>query len=211
MTSTSRWPNKVLDQEQVRGSRSNSRFMSGRDHLSATKNMLRGGKWAILREASKRPLRDGLCVVLRRLKSNLLDMDAALPEEAWRASRTNFEKRCIWRAFVKSAESIYEMCQAIIVLEDMIKTTYLRKDWWYWSSPSAMAKICTISALALRIYALDATIIYESNLPSEELADVCRSDKESPSSSHAETPVSVKSDSPDLPKLRSRTSKRRKD
>lgn len=106
------------------------------------------------------------------------------------------------------------MCQAIIVLEDMIKTTYLSKDWWHWSSPSAMAKICTISALALRIYALDAAIIYEKNLPSEDIVDVCRSDKESPSNSHAETPVSVKSESPDLPKLpklRSRTSKRRKD
>ncbi|XP_074330655.1 methyl-CpG-binding domain-containing protein 9-like isoform X2 [Apium graveolens] len=209
-SSTSKWPNKGTDSEQIKSGRSNSRCMSEREQLSATKNLLRSGKWAVLRETSQKPIRGRLCAVLRRLKCILLDMDAALPEEALRPSRTDFEKRCIWRGFVKSAESIYEMCQAIIVLEDMIKTTYLKKDWWYWSSPSAIAKICTISALALCIYALDAAIIYEKKLPSEDLADVCRSEKESPSNSHAGTPVSVKSDSPDLPMLRSR-SKRRKD
>lgn len=111
---------------------------------------------------------------------------------------------------------VFQMSQAIIVLEDMIKTVYLRKDWWYWSSPAAMAKICTISALALRIYALDEAIIYEINFPREDLADVCRSGKESPSNSNAENfmsdlPQARKSDSPDLPRLRSRRSKRRKD
>lgn len=100
------------------------------------------------------------------------------------------------------------MNQAITVLEDAIKTAYLRKDWWYWSSPSAMAKICTISALALRIYALDAAIIYEKNIPTEDLGDVCRLGKVSPSTSVL--PKSDKSDSPDLPKLRSRSNKRRK-
>ncbi|KAH0969361.1 hypothetical protein GBA52_028816 [Prunus armeniaca] len=36
--------------------------------------------------------------------------------------------------FVKAAVTIYEMVQATIVLEDMIKTEYLRNEWWYWSS-----------------------------------------------------------------------------
>ncbi|XP_074328191.1 uncharacterized protein LOC141666100 [Apium graveolens] len=47
----------------------------------------------------------------------------------------------------------------------MIKTAYLKKDWWYWSSPSVAAKICTIYGLALRIYAFDPAIIYEDNFP----------------------------------------------
>ncbi|KAL1828753.1 hypothetical protein DCAR_0208010 [Daucus carota subsp. sativus] len=207
-SSTFRWPDKGMEQEPVKGGRPNSKCMSERDPLSATKNMLRGGKWAVYRESSERPIRGRLCGILCRLKSYLLDMDAALPEEALRPSRTNFEKRRLWRGFVKSAESIYEMNQAITVLEDAIKTAYLRKDWWYWSSPSAMAKICTISALALRIYALDAAIIYEKNIPTEDLGDVCRLGKVSPSTSVL--PKSDKSDSPDLPKLRSRSNKRRK-
>lgn len=53
------------------------------------------------------------------------------------------------------------MVQATIVLEDMIKTEHLRNDWWYWSSLSAAAKTSTLSSLALRIYSLDAAIIYE--------------------------------------------------
>lgn len=53
------------------------------------------------------------------------------------------------------------MVQATIILEDMIKTEYLRNEWWYWSSLSAAAKTSTLSALALRIYSLDAAIIYE--------------------------------------------------
>lgn len=53
------------------------------------------------------------------------------------------------------------MVQATIVLEDMIKTEYLRNEWWYWSSFSAAAKTSTISSLALRIYSLDAAIVYE--------------------------------------------------
>ena len=87
------------------------------------------------------------------------------------------------------------MSQATIVLEDMIKTDYLKKDWWYWSSPSVAAKICTISGLALRIYALDAAIIYEKNLPDRDPSEGCKS---MPPQSK-----DVKSDSLDLPRLRS--------
>lgn len=55
----------------------------------------------------------------------------------------------------------FQMVQATITLEDMIKTEYLRNDWWYWSSLSAAAKSSTLSSLALRIYSLDSAIIYE--------------------------------------------------
>lgn len=108
------------------------------------------------------------------------------------------------------------MNQATIVLEDMIKTAYLKKDWWYWSSPSVAAKICTISGLALRIYALDAAIIYEKNLPAQDPSEVSKSAIESPSHSNSEKnkpsiSKDIKSDSPDLPRLRSGTSKIRKD
>lgn len=57
------------------------------------------------------------------------------------------------------------MVQATIIFEDMIRTEHLKKEWWYWSSPSAVAKISTVQSLALQIYALDAAIVYEKPPP----------------------------------------------
>ena len=88
-------------------------------------------------------------------------MDVALPEEALRPSRPNLEKKLAWHAFVKSAETIFEMVQTIIMLKDMIKIEYLMNGWWYWSSLSAAAKTSIVSSLALCVYSLDAAIVYE--------------------------------------------------
>ncbi|KAL6960620.1 hypothetical protein U1Q18_038384 [Sarracenia purpurea var. burkii] len=127
----------------------------------------------VIPESALRPLVGKASQILRRLKIDLLDMDAALPEAALRPSKVHLERRWAWRAFVKSAETIYEMVQAVITLEDTIKTEYLRNMWWYWSSLSAAAKISTLSSLALRIYSLDASIDYEkksSNLGKVKLS-----------------------------------------
>ncbi|KAI3844578.1 hypothetical protein MKW92_027535 [Papaver armeniacum] len=123
------------------------------------------GPCCVVPERSLRPVVGKVTPILRQLKSNLLDMDAALPEEALRPLKSDPLKRSAWRAFVKSAESIFEMIQAIIVFEDMIKTEYLKNSWYYWSSLSAAAKTSTISSLALRIYTLDANIIYQKSPP----------------------------------------------
>lgn len=64
------------------------------------------------------------------------------------------------------------MVQATIVLEDMIQTKYLRKEWWYWSSLSAAAKTSTLSSLALRIYSLDSAILYENILPDLDSTEI---------------------------------------
>lgn len=57
------------------------------------------------------------------------------------------------------------MVEATMVLETMIKTDYINNTWWwYWSSMAAAAKTSTISALALRIYTLDAAIDYRGHL-----------------------------------------------
>ncbi|MED6158579.1 hypothetical protein PIB30_034002 [Stylosanthes scabra] len=111
--------------------------------------------------SSLRPLVGKVSHILRQLKISLLDMDAALPKVALRLSKAQSDRRQAWRAFVKSAETIYQMVQATISLEDMIKTEYLRNDWWYWSSFSAAVKSSTLPSLALRIYSLDSAIIYE--------------------------------------------------
>ncbi|KAK7381383.1 hypothetical protein VNO78_34033 [Psophocarpus tetragonolobus] len=120
--------------------------------------------------SSLRPLVGKVSHILRQLKINLLDMDAALPAVALRPSKVESNRRQAWRAFVKSAQTIYEMIQATFTLEDMIKTEYLRNDWWYWSSFSAAAKSSTLPALALRIYSLDLAIIYEK-MPKSSFTD----------------------------------------
>jgi hypothetical protein len=47
--------------------------------------------------------------ILNQQKINLLDIDAALPEEALRASKSQQIRRRSWRTFVKDAESISEV------------------------------------------------------------------------------------------------------
>ncbi|XP_062106830.1 methyl-CpG-binding domain-containing protein 9 isoform X2 [Humulus lupulus] len=143
-----------------------------RVHSSGSHSPVNGvTRCCVVPQSSLRPLVGKVSHILRRLKMNLLDMDAALPEEALRPSKSNLGRRWAWRAFVKSATTIYEMVQATIVLEDMIKTEYLRNEWWYWSSFSAAAKTSTISALALRIYSLDAAIVYEKVLSDSDPTD----------------------------------------
>ncbi|KAI3988721.1 hypothetical protein MKX01_001493 [Papaver californicum] len=153
-----------LKEEQPRAKVSVSESSNKKDPASSKKNTpAPKGPCCVVPERSLRPVVGKVTPILRRLKSNLLDMDAALPEEALRPLKSDPLKRSAWRAFVKSAESIFEMIQAIIVFEDMIKTEYLKNSWYYWSSLSAAAKTSTISSLALRIYTLDANIIYQKS------------------------------------------------
>lgn len=63
------------------------------------------------------------------------------------------------------------MIQATIIFENMIRKEYLKNGWWFWSSLTAAAKTSSVSSLALRIYALDAAIMYEKALPSTEPMD----------------------------------------
>lgn len=110
------------------------------------------------------------------------------------------------------------MIQATIILEDTMKTEYLRNDWWYWSSPSAAAKISTLSALALRLYALDSAILYEKHLANEEATEAskpeCWSEKAAPQNSKSGSPPTQKqldSEPAESSKAKTRASKRRKD
>ncbi|XP_049360081.1 methyl-CpG-binding domain-containing protein 9 [Solanum verrucosum] len=155
----------------------------GRNQFSSTKDkILEFGvnMYFVIPESSLHPVAGRASVILRCLKINLLDIDAALPEEALRVSRLQSERRRVWRAFVKSAATIYEMVQATIILEDAIKTEYLKNDWWYWSSPSAAARISTLSALALRVYALDSAILYDK-LSSQDASETdCKEEREPP-------------------------------
>lgn len=111
------------------------------------------------------------------------------------------------------------MVQATIILEDAIKTECLKNDWWYWSSPSAAAKISTLSALALRVYALDSAILYEKLSGQDASETDCKEEREPPTHNS----VLTRTGSPSRKKLLDsepaetsrpkgcRTSKRRKD
>ncbi|XAR65059.1 Histone acetyltransferase [Bertholletia excelsa] len=199
---------------------------STNDRFPSTKNkgLAHGvGNSCTVPESSLRRLVGRASQILRQLKINLLDMDAALPEEALRSSLAQTQKRSAWRAFVKSSGSIYEMVQATIVLENMIKADYLKKDWWYWSSLSAAVNISTLSALALRLYTLDASIIFEKPLVPSDSAEILKpgSEAEGVSAPTLDSSNSRKTSSPqiqkthnnptDLSKPKSRQSRRRKD
>ncbi|CAN4123958.1 unnamed protein product [Withania somnifera] len=168
----------------------------GRDQISSTRDkILEFGvnMYFVIPECSLLPVTGRASVILRCLKINLLDIDAALPEEALRVSRLESERRRAWRAFVKSAATIYEMVQATIILEDAIKTEYLKNDWWYWSSASAAARISTLSGLALRVYALDSAVLYEK-LPCQDASETdCKEEKEPPT--HNSVPTNTGSPS----------------
>ncbi|KAJ7970868.1 Methyl-CpG-binding domain-containing protein 9 [Quillaja saponaria] len=145
-------------------SKTNRPILGRKSSFGSHGSEMGAGRCCVVPLSSLRPLVGKVSHISRQLKIYLLDMDAALPDVSLRLSKAQLERRCAWRAFVKCAGTIYEMVQATIVLEDMIKTVYLKNDWWYWSSLSAAVKTSTLSSLALCIYTLDAAIIYEKNL-----------------------------------------------
>jgi len=69
---------------------------------------------SIICESSSRPIIGRAVQLLRQLKMNLLDMDAALPEGALKPSMAGLDKRHAWRVFVKSAKSIMEVSQFLL-------------------------------------------------------------------------------------------------
>lgn len=92
----------------------------GRNQFSSTKDkILEFGvnMYFVIPESSLHPVAGRASVILRCLKINLLDIDAALPEEALRVSRLQSDRRRVWRAFVKSAATIYEVNVLLFTLK----------------------------------------------------------------------------------------------
>ena len=65
-------------------------------------------------ESSLRPVTGRNSHILKQQKINLLNIEAALPEEAFRASKSQQMRRRSWRSFVKRAESISEVTSSSI-------------------------------------------------------------------------------------------------
>ncbi|KAL0331976.1 UNVERIFIED_CONTAM: Methyl-CpG-binding domain-containing protein 9 [Sesamum calycinum] len=114
-------------------------------------------------QSSIRPLIGRATGILTQLKIDLLDMEAAVPKIAFRSSKGCIERR--------------QMVQAVIVFEDMFRLEYIAYSWKkYWSFSTA-AKISTISALALRIYSLDAAINYDGTSTPNKIELLGEADK----------------------------------
>lgn len=114
----------------------------------------------------------------------------------------------------------FQMVQSTIVFENLIKSEYLRNGWWHWSSLSAAAKISNISSLALRIYTLDAAIVYDGPLPGYGYTEIenmggklitHRNPTGNPNSNSKTIQSTPNSDSTDRPKPRSKSSRKKKD
>lgn len=88
-----------------------SRVLCERGRLSSSKDKssVSTARRSIIRESSLRPKVGYATEVLRLLKISMLDIDAALPEAALRASRSHLDRRCAWRTFVKCANTLYEV------------------------------------------------------------------------------------------------------
>jgi methyl-CpG-binding domain-containing protein 9 len=70
----------------------------------------------LIPESSLRPVIGRNSHILKQLKINLLDVEAALPEEALRSSKSQEIRRRSWRAFVKDADSISQVHWLIYLL-----------------------------------------------------------------------------------------------
>ncbi|KAK4393007.1 Methyl-CpG-binding domain-containing protein 9, partial [Sesamum angolense] len=115
-------------------------------------------------QSSIRPLIGRATGILTQLKIDLLDMEAAVPKIAFRSSKGCIERRQVWRSFVKCASNIYEVGVYSLFMEEILVI-------------SAAAKISTISALALRIYSLDAAINYDETSTSNKIELLREADK----------------------------------
>lgn len=86
-----------------------SLLLSQRGKSVSTKDVPGISKSSIICESSLIPKVGKASEILRCLKINLLDMEAALPDASLRASRSHSNRRYAWRTFVKSAKSLYEV------------------------------------------------------------------------------------------------------
>ncbi|RZC49730.1 hypothetical protein C5167_018160 [Papaver somniferum] len=100
--------NIVQRKEAEKGTRCN--IMEEKDPESSKKKTpAPKGPSCAVPERSLRHVVGKVAPILRQLKSNLLYMDAALPEEALRPLKSDSLKGSVWRAFTKSAESVIEL------------------------------------------------------------------------------------------------------
>ncbi|KAL3677194.1 hypothetical protein R1sor_027142 [Riccia sorocarpa] len=133
-------------------------------HEGHSKTFRVTGKELTIPESSLRPLESEEDLnVLQQLKAKLLDIEAAVTQDMSEKARAYQRRRQAWRSMVKRAVTIYKVVQAIILLEQMISADFLRTSWCYWSSLTVAAKTATLSSLFLRVYALDAAILYEKS------------------------------------------------
>lgn len=112
LNNLSRCAEKVMGKEGSEVDKQKSISLSEGDQVlqKTDKNLVLSlSKRCIILDSPRRPLVGRASEILQILKISLLDMDAALPEGALRISRSNHNRRCTWRRFVKSANTIYEV------------------------------------------------------------------------------------------------------
>lgn len=143
-------------------------------------------------EPSLRPLVGEQYGVLTGLKMRLLDMEAALGADALIPSKSAPARCRAWRSLVKSAQCIYEMTKAFIILEQMVRADCVKRSWCHWSSLSVAARSATLSTLALRIFAFDSAVTYKKD---QVIADDLRRPttvKKFNKKNHVQVPLSSK-------------------
>ncbi|KAJ8574841.1 hypothetical protein ON010_g4372 [Phytophthora cinnamomi] len=109
-----------------------------------------------------RPLKKDIPRSLLLLRAQLLEMESAIPRDAFRSGKWGRSVRAAWAELVYTCDVSSRLMQAVVLLEANIDPEWLDPGWKASPLPSAKNAIATstISSAAMRLYSLDDAISY---------------------------------------------------
>eukprot|EP00898_Chlorokybus_atmophyticus_P000767 jgi/Chlat1/1691/Chrsp127S01923 len=100
-----------------------------------------------------------LGVYIGKLRADLQNIEASLKDEVAHAVYGSSERRVAWRTAARRATTVSKLAASLVLLERMFTNAALMPRWQLHQSPQAPMHAFTISALAMRVYALDANLL----------------------------------------------------
>ncbi|KAE9043460.1 hypothetical protein PR003_g6163 [Phytophthora rubi] len=109
-----------------------------------------------------RPLKKDIPRSLLLLRAQLLEMESAIPRDAFRSGKWGRSVRAAWAELVYTCDVSARLMEAVVLLEANIDPEWLDPGWKASPLPSAKNAIATstIASAAMRLYSLDDAISY---------------------------------------------------
>ncbi|EGZ10371.1 hypothetical protein PHYSODRAFT_563445 [Phytophthora sojae] len=109
-----------------------------------------------------RPLKKDTPRSLLLLRAQLLEMESAIPRDAFRSGKWGRSVRAAWAELVYTCDVSARLMEAVVLLEANIDPEWLDPGWKASPLPSAKNAIATstIASAAMRLYSLDDAISY---------------------------------------------------
>ncbi|GMF41878.1 unnamed protein product [Phytophthora fragariaefolia] len=109
-----------------------------------------------------RPLKKDTPRSLLLLRAQLLEMESAIPRDAFRSGKWGRSVRAAWSELVYTCDVSARLMEAVVLLEANIDPEWLDPGWKASPLPSAKNAISTstIASAAMRLYSLDDAISY---------------------------------------------------